>query len=69
MNARLDIASLLPTLADIEAAAEVVYRDFAATPQYRWATLSAAPGHRLLGQTREPHAGGRVQDPRRPDLL
>jgi glutathione S-transferase len=27
----------LPTLADIEAAAQVVYRDFAATPQYRWA--------------------------------
>ena len=27
---------LLPTLADIEAAAQVVYRDFAATPQYRW---------------------------------
>ena len=25
----------LPTLTDIEAAARVVYRDFAATPQYR----------------------------------
>jgi threonine dehydratase len=33
----------LPTLSEIEAAARVVYRDFAATPQYRWATLS----HRL----------------------
>ncbi len=44
MNARLDIASLLPTLADIEAAAQVVYRDFAATPQYRWALLSERLG-------------------------
>ena len=34
----------LPTLSDIEAAAHVVYRDFAATPQYRWATLSARLG-------------------------
>ncbi|MDP2262561.1 MAG: threonine dehydratase [Hydrogenophaga sp.] len=34
----------LPTLADIEHAAEVVYRSFAATPQYRWATLSARLG-------------------------
>ena len=34
----------LPSLADIEAAAEVVYREFAATPQYRWATLSARLG-------------------------
>ena len=34
----------LPTLPDIEAAARVVYRDFAATPQYRWATLSARLG-------------------------
>lgn len=34
----------LPTLSDIEAAARVVYRDFAATPQYRWATLSARLG-------------------------
>ncbi len=34
----------LPTLADIEAAAEVVYREFAATPQYRWATLSRRLG-------------------------
>ena len=34
----------LPTLADIEAAAEIVYRSFQATPQYRWATLSARLG-------------------------
>ncbi len=34
---------MLPTLPEIEAAAEVVYRAFAPTPQYRWATLS----HRL----------------------
>jgi len=29
----------LPTLADIEAAAQVVYREFAATPQYAWGLL------------------------------
>jgi len=34
----------LPTLADIEAAAQVGYREFAATPQYRWATLSQRLG-------------------------
>ena len=34
----------LPTLADIEAAAQVVYRDFAATPQYRCALLSERLG-------------------------
>ena len=34
----------LPTLNDIEAAAEVVYRAFPPTPQYRWATLSARLG-------------------------
>ncbi|WP_439590727.1 threonine dehydratase [Hydrogenophaga sp.] len=34
----------LPTLADIEAAARVVYREFAPTPQYRWATLSQRLG-------------------------
>ena len=34
----------LPSLSEIEAAAEVVYREFAATPQYRWATLSARLG-------------------------
>ena len=30
----------LPTLSDIEAAAQVVYREFQATPQYRWGLLS-----------------------------
>ncbi len=35
---------LLPTLHDIEAAAQVVYRDFGPTPQYRWATLGARLG-------------------------
>ena len=44
MNARIDPSPLLPTLADIEAAAQVVYRDFAATPQYRWALLSQRLG-------------------------
>ena len=44
MNTRLDPAALLPTLADIEAAAEVVYRDFAATPQYHWGLLSQRLG-------------------------
>lgn len=34
----------LPTLADIEAAAAVVYRSFQATPQYRWASLSERLG-------------------------
>jgi threonine dehydratase len=34
----------LPTLHEIEAAARVVYREFAPTPQYRWATLSARLG-------------------------
>ncbi len=34
----------LPTLHEIEAAAKVVYREFAPTPQYRWATLSARLG-------------------------
>jgi threonine dehydratase len=32
------------TLSDIEAAAQVVYREFPATPQYRWATLSQRLG-------------------------
>jgi threonine dehydratase len=41
--------SMTPTLRDIEAAALVVYREFAATPQYRWALLSET-GHHLLGQ-------------------
>lgn len=34
----------LPTLADIEAAAPVVYRSFEPTPQYRWALLSERLG-------------------------
>lgn len=34
----------MPTLNDIEAAAEVVYREFPATPQYRWALLSERLG-------------------------
>ena len=34
----------LPTLAEIEAAAQVVYRAFQATPQYRWALLSERLG-------------------------
>jgi threonine dehydratase len=37
-------AMQLPTLGEIEQAARVVYRDFAATPQYRWATLSERLG-------------------------
>jgi len=36
--------SLLPTLADIEAAAQVVYRDFPPTPQYRWGLLGERLG-------------------------
>ena len=35
---------LLPTLADIQAAAEVVYRDFPPTPQYRWGLLGERLG-------------------------
>ncbi len=34
----------LPTLQDIEAAARVVYREFQATPQYRWELLSERLG-------------------------
>nr|MDP2190079.1 threonine dehydratase [Rhodoferax sp.] len=34
----------LPTLSEIEAAARVVYREFQATPQYRWALLSQRLG-------------------------
>jgi threonine dehydratase len=34
----------LPTLSVIEAAAQVVYREFQATPQYRWALLSQRLG-------------------------
>ncbi len=36
--------NLLPTLADIEAAAQVVYREFPPTPQYCWALLSQRLG-------------------------
>lgn len=35
---------LLPSLADIEAAATVVYHDFPPTPQYRWGLLSERLG-------------------------
>jgi threonine dehydratase len=34
----------LPTLKEIETAAQVVYREFQATPQYRWALLSERLG-------------------------
>jgi threonine dehydratase len=34
----------LPTLSEIEAAAQVVYREFQATPQYRWALLNKRLG-------------------------
>ncbi len=34
----------LPTLAEIQAAARVVHREFQATPQYRWALLSQRLG-------------------------
>ena len=34
----------LPNLAEIEAAAQVVYREFPPTPQYRWALLSERLG-------------------------
>ncbi|MBO9676981.1 MAG: threonine dehydratase [Acidovorax sp.] len=36
----MTFATALPTLADIEAAARIVYQDFPATPQYRWGLLS-----------------------------
>ena len=36
--------STLPTLAEIEAAAAVVHREFPPTPQYRWALLSERLG-------------------------
>ncbi|WP_342131743.1 threonine dehydratase [Hydrogenophaga sp. OTU3427] len=35
---------MLPTLSEIEAAADVIYRAFPPTPQYRWATLSQRLG-------------------------
>ena len=34
----------LPSLQEIEAAARLIYREFQATPQYRWATLSERLG-------------------------
>ena len=34
----------LPTMSDIEAGARIVYREFQATPQYRWALLSERLG-------------------------
>ncbi|WP_341923311.1 threonine dehydratase [Polaromonas sp. YR568] len=37
-------SSPLPSLADIEAAARVVYREFQATPQYRWGLSSQRLG-------------------------
>ena len=37
-------APTLPTLAEIEAAAQIVYQAFQATPQYPWATLSERLG-------------------------
>lgn len=43
-SASLHAMAALPTLADIEAAAQVVYADFAPTPQYRWALLSERLG-------------------------
>ncbi|GKS97592.1 threonine dehydratase [Acidovorax sp. SUPP2825] len=43
-SAGLHAMAALPTLADIEAAAQVVYADFAPTPQYRWALLSERLG-------------------------
>lgn len=45
MNALLkDSTSALPSLAEIEAAARVVYREFQATPQYRWGLSSQRLG-------------------------
>jgi len=40
----MNTSTHLPSLQDIEAAAEVVYRDFAPTPQYRWGLLSERLG-------------------------
>ena len=40
----MNTSTHLPSLQDIEAAAEVVYRDFAPTPLYRWALLSERLG-------------------------
>lgn len=46
MNAVLEETNLdaLPSLAEIEAAARVVYREFQATPQYRWGLSSQRLG-------------------------
>ena len=46
MNAVLKDTSLsaLPTLAEVEAASRVVYREFQATPQYRWGLSSQRLG-------------------------
>ena len=45
MTAQIDhLVMNLPTLQDIEAAARVVYREFQATPQYRWVLLSERLG-------------------------
>lgn len=38
------MTTTLPTLADIEAAAQVVYRSFPPTPQYRWGLLGERLG-------------------------
>ena len=53
------------TLQDIEAAARVVYQQFQATPQYRWALSS----ERLLDKTRKPHTRRRLQNSRRVDVF
>ena len=44
MNARTPSAAALPSLQAIEAAAQVVYREFAATPQYAWGLLAEKLG-------------------------
>jgi threonine dehydratase len=44
MSARLPSAAALPSLQAIEAAAQVVYREFAATPQYAWGLLEEKLG-------------------------
>jgi threonine dehydratase len=61
--------NMLPTLREIEDAARVVYREFQATPQYRWGLSSQRLGTDVLGQAREPHAGRRLQGARRADLF
>lgn len=44
MNTPTAHPAMLPTLSDIEAAAQVVYREFQPTPQYRWALLGQRLG-------------------------